>query len=206
MPFKEMRTLRIMKATNNIKFQVENVRLDEEENLTFQLVDGEGGVTYKFRQQTDSLPLSTLRYSKSHQFWPKRSMATIAFSKKHSTAFLSLEEDAGNGNPNHAGATKRAIWSIPTLHQESGAKAKQGGVRARTPIKLYTSLDCEPDDRDEGVETILYDPILSSEGDITTIEEVADDKEGAAGPRQVPRLTSRSNWGRGRRTEAVWQQ
>ena len=41
-PCKEMRTLRIMKATNNIKFQVENVRLDEEETLTFQLVDGEG--------------------------------------------------------------------------------------------------------------------------------------------------------------------
>ena len=90
MPLKEMRTLRIMKATNNIKFQVENVRLDEEENLTFQLVDGEGedkqGLTYKFRQQTDSLPLSTLEYIKRNQVWPKRSLATIAFTEKHSTA------------------------------------------------------------------------------------------------------------------------
>ena len=49
-PSEETQILRIDKKTNSAKFQVENVRLDQERNFTFQLIDGEGsekqGVTY----------------------------------------------------------------------------------------------------------------------------------------------------------------
>ena len=52
-------------------------------------------------------------------------------------------------------------------------------------------MNWEPDDRDEEVDTILEDPILSSEGDITTIEEAADEKQAKEKKGDEKRKTSK---------------
>ena len=81
-PCEEMRTLYVMKNTNSISFQVENVRLAEKGNLTtFQLIDGEGedkeGFTFKvadtrfkLAQQSSVHPRSVMNEdSKSNKCW-----------------------------------------------------------------------------------------------------------------------------------------
>ena len=182
LPCQDRRTLYIMKNILDwIWFQVENVIHDEEGNLTFQLIDGEGeekeGVTYKFTQQSEWQPLTVNESSKPDQFWSKK-WAIISFSKEQSAVYLSLEEEAENPIPKID--PKRPIWSIPVQHQkgeESGEEVNQGWVRTRTPIKLDTSLDWEVDDREKYIEdegTILDDPILSMEGEVTTINEIVD--------------------------------
>ena len=170
-PCEEMRTLYVMKNTNSIRFQVENVRLDEEGNLTFQLIDGEGedkeGVTYKLAQQSGFQPFIN-EDSKSDKCWSKM-WATISVPEKESRSFLSLEEEKENVHPKVD--PKRPIWAIPVL--------EEAGVETRAAIKVDPSLGWEPDDGEnylEDEDATLDDPILSSEGEVTTIVEVGDDK------------------------------